>query len=1040
MDYSSFSQLVQKLSLSDDWKNLNDSATQSVISFYRYWGNYLDPNYAFLTLLMKPVGFIVKALYSFTNALENIFNNMFKLFGLFGYLGNQNTLVGQFYHWFQILGVTIFTLLLVYRAVISLLGKKMKYGEVIKHFMLVTMVVAVLPTAITKVTTAMANDIDNIESVSTSNNGDTNHVSLALQPVKNNVVDIKTLVNNDFSTSKFKMDDQGYIKPSSKGVANTNSITDDTKKRNTDSYINNIDFSANFGATDQDMLEAMEKKHKGIEGLFLHTINGSGDGLNTVTAHTFLMKGFNVFEPVYSRYKVNWLGLFAQQIVLIILLISMSIKVVKSIFEMVLTCMIAPIQGYSSVSSSKKFKELLMTISGGLAGILFEIIIMRFSLEIMRDLPTLALTGIDNANLSGSFFSGLNMWEQCISSIIVYVGIFFGSMQGVSVIERWLGVSTGQNDTLQQVMGAAMVANAAGSAMGGLAHVAMGTGGAVMSGVRKAPQVAKGLGQKGASAVAAGGKGLSSMAGTASGVVDSVKNQGLKNTASAAASHTIGAAANTANGLKDGVKNKAGQVAGASDSAFNSSYDKTRSALYNESPDLESTPDNSDGWSPDNTAEDAANFSSADQTDNPNVDNDIVETPSQMGGLNEADDPNSVDPMAAETAAATTAGVATAAGISEDTQEGPGINSEGGLSTGDSNNDTIGQNDESDSNVGSINSEGGISTDEPGTIPGDNANVASGISEDGAAADTETPAAGVSDPSADYDGSTTNETSTDNMSDGSAPDQDGGISKESGVIPHEPTSHGLQEEPDRPSNQGQSTGTRPVEGLHAATSQPTGEKASVPGGGTSTASQGLSSSRPRQSPVSSSNSTSGTSGQVTQVPGQTVHTGTGTQSTVSNISTSGGHSGVSTHNGQTTPSSVSRTPAAASPATQTPGVSTGRSYDRPAPEVHRTVNGTAPTGPSVSTTTTNRTTVSHVNNPSVSTPTQTNGGGQRTYSAPQQKQPKQKNLEPSSTRRNFQKANQNFQSMKSTMDMGAQKMSASNHSSIKGVDLDDDDN
>ena len=73
---------------------------------------------AFLTYLP---GGIAKALYQINSSLEHVFNNMFKLFGLFGYLGDQKTIIGQFFYWFQLLGTSLFTLILVVSAVAGVL-------------------------------------------------------------------------------------------------------------------------------------------------------------------------------------------------------------------------------------------------------------------------------------------------------------------------------------------------------------------------------------------------------------------------------------------------------------------------------------------------------------------------------------------------------------------------------------------------------------------------------------------------------------------------------------------------------------------------------------------------------------------------------------------------------------------------------------------------------------------------------------------------------------------------------------------------------
>ncbi|MCW0930117.1 hypothetical protein OJ936_10780, partial [Streptococcus anginosus] len=151
---------------------------------------------------------------------------------------------------------------------------------------------------------------------------------------------------------------------------------------------------------------------------------------------------------------------------LIVLLMSMSIKFVKSVFDIIMEAVISPIQGYTSLSSSKKYKELLRTIGGAFAGIIFEVVIMRMTLEICRDLPTLSVTAI--TKLSGGFYDGLNMWEQCLAASIVYIGVFLAAMQGVTMIERWLGVSTGHSETAQQLLGAMMMGNAFATGAGAI--------------------------------------------------------------------------------------------------------------------------------------------------------------------------------------------------------------------------------------------------------------------------------------------------------------------------------------------------------------------------------------------------------------------------------------------------------------------------------------------------------------------------------------------------------------------------------------------
>lgn len=474
MEFNTYSDVVK--SITKEFWDLNGATNGNITGdngkkladFYLYWGNYLEPTPAFLAYLMQLVGGIVKALYLICVSLEHVFNNMFKAFGLFGYLGDQTTLFGKLFFGFQVLGTTLFTLILVVSAITGVFSKPVKYKHVITNFLLVTLVTAVLPLALTTISQTVAQDAQSIQTMSTGDSKE-NYSSLAIQPMKNNVVDVKVLMDNDFNKELFPLDSFGFIKPLKEGSTAVNNITDDTKKRDTTNFATKIDFSAMYGVSNEQLLKDLEKKKEGTKGLFLHKLNTNQDGVETINTHR-VVGGLNAFEPVYLRYKVNWIGMIAQYLILISLFIVMSIKFVKSVFDIFIESLISPIQGYSSLNS-KKYKELLRTIGGGLAGIFFEIVIMRITLEICRDLPTLSVTGI--SKLSGGFFDGLNMWEQCIAACVVYIALFLSAMQGVTMIERWLGVSTGHNETAQQLIGAMMMGNAFATGAGALGSGAL---------------------------------------------------------------------------------------------------------------------------------------------------------------------------------------------------------------------------------------------------------------------------------------------------------------------------------------------------------------------------------------------------------------------------------------------------------------------------------------------------------------------------------------------------------------------------------------
>ncbi|HEM3467399.1 TPA: hypothetical protein U1B12_000520 [Streptococcus suis] len=536
MNYDTFSDLVNDLETGflDINGPMNGNITgdnaEKLASFYKYWSSYLESIPAFLSFLAYILGGIAKALYSITASLERVFNNMFKLFGLFGYLGDSNTVIGQFYFWFQVIGTSLFSLILVVSAITGVFTKPVKFKGVITNFLLVTMVTAVLPLSLTTISSVMAQDAMNIQTISSEGtDGSKHYSSLAIQPMKNNIVDLKVLIDNDFSTELFPLDDYGYIKPPKEGSTPVNNITDSPGKRDTSDFPTRIDFGATYGAANSELLNEMDDKQKGLKGLFLHKLNASQTGVETITEHRVVGQ-LNAFEPVYMRYKVNWIGMFMQYIILIVLLISMSIKFVKSVFDIVVEAMISPIQGYSSLSNSKKYKELLRTMGGALAGIFFEVVIMRVTLEIFRDLPTLSVSAV--TKLSGGFFDGLNMWEQCLAASLVYIGVFLAAMQGVTMIERWLGVSTGHSDTAQQLLGAMMMGNAFATGAGAIGSGAMALGSFGLDMAKKAP-----------GAVAAGskvlGNSLATTGGGIRGAFNAARDQGAWNAAKGGVSNMV---------------------------------------------------------------------------------------------------------------------------------------------------------------------------------------------------------------------------------------------------------------------------------------------------------------------------------------------------------------------------------------------------------------------------------------------------------------------------------------------------------------------
>ena len=230
-------------------------------------------------------------------------------------------------------------------------------------------------------------------------------------------------------------------------------------------------------------------------------------------------------------------------------------------------------------------------MGGAIAGIFFEVVIMRMTLEICRDLPTLSVSAV--TKLSGGFFDGLSMWEQCLAASLVYIGVFLAAMQGVAMIERWLGVSTGHSDTAQQLIGAMMAGNAFAQGAGALATGAIGAG-----------KVGAHVSSKVPGAVATGSKligdSLAVTGGGIKGAFSSIKDQGLKNTAKGGVSNMVNLADVMGKEAVGKVKDFAGDVTDHLDDKAQAGHNVVYDALKNDGiadqPGFESllhpTPDN----------------------------------------------------------------------------------------------------------------------------------------------------------------------------------------------------------------------------------------------------------------------------------------------------------------------------------------------------------------------------------------------------------------------------------------------------------------
>lgn len=564
----------------------NSKEAEIVASFLKQWNVYLHAIPSFVVWMLNIPGWVTKQIYGLSTSVELLFSKVFALFGLFDNLGNQSTVVGQVYHGLQLVGSAVFVAFLIARVLMSLFSTPFKYKEAFNHIILVTAAVAFLPTAMTSFGSVIANSSLSligqekkaqqeeqlshtrasgavaIESTPTETK---KNDSLSVQPLQDNITDLWQLAKNKFDVNKLgRFDgDNGYINRSQLGEGvKLNKISDDN--------VQSIDFSDNYGANNKELIDYFDKQAKdnnfytGLPTIFhsvLKSYEYDSDGepsLVEVTGYKYhsILKAGNVLIPVYPRYRVEWITLWVEQIMLLLLLIGLLFSTIRSIFNVLLSAMVAPIVGYTSVEDSSKFLDLLRQIFSGIAGIFFEVIIVKYAMWFLSSAPTATTDAV------GSFTSGLSSFETAIAHIALYVATYVAATMGSRAIENWLGVSTGAKSGMMMAAGAGYAATKlAGGTVNAIAGSRMPSGqraGGLVRGAGNMARGAKNFGGKAASATARG---------AVSGFKDAAKQNGYGN----AIKNNLGNAANK--GIVQPL-NKAGD-------AVKTGYDKAKTAVKN---------------------------------------------------------------------------------------------------------------------------------------------------------------------------------------------------------------------------------------------------------------------------------------------------------------------------------------------------------------------------------------------------------------------------------------------------------------------------
>ena len=539
--------LSDMISQSKDWPNEvgpkgwgGDKDKELLLaSFYAQWDQYLHPT----TGVFIAFGFIPemlsKGIYSFSYAIEKAYLNMFKLFGMFDYISQSDSFVGQVYKWLQIVGISLFVLVTLIRLIMAMAGAPFRYREFFNHMILVTFSVTALPVFASKFGSAIAKDTVGLAYYDITGSGQS--VSLSVTPFRGNTVDLEMLYAMDFDTEKLGYNEDTHFIA---GDKNWNTISDGN--------IWFTNFTETYGPTNKAMLQYYSGREGRVSSItkfvgvredgsvdwgqqvkngialsnpitaLLQTskifftgwkeesewkdnqakspYNGFSDvmrsTLNTIryadgkiayarvtTSKSGYFLGFDntAFLPTYARYKVDWIALITQQIILLLLLIGLLVTTVRVIFKTLITVIISPLVSYSAVGNSMRILEVWQEVMTGIAAIWFQLLFVKVAQWFLITYSEVKLnlgngaSDVAKKTLGGSFYDGLDPFQHAIATIAVYLGVYLAVSQGSKVLERWLGIDTNlSSGTKAGVATMAMGAMAANKMGGGARNFAIG--------------------------------------------------------------------------------------------------------------------------------------------------------------------------------------------------------------------------------------------------------------------------------------------------------------------------------------------------------------------------------------------------------------------------------------------------------------------------------------------------------------------------------------------------------------------------------------
>ena len=423
------------------YSSIPDGDTGKIIRFYEDWRNYLHLSWGTLHAV---AGFfqnvIVQTIFHINESFEKIFDAMFGLLGWDGTLSSPGSPLHGLYVVVSAIGWSLLVLAIILVAM-QTMGHASKWSKILPNIVMVSITLTILPMMMR---VAGGNStIPGFGDIAISARSDINRASnkgmsedLAVQPIKNNVIDLSTLIRKDWGNYQYKPDSSKI-----KNVANWNVLDNDDD-------IENMDLGDFMDEPTMKGL-GLDKKHKDAEAVMNyhlvdeHEQTDGGYSIEKNDYHKFA-KWMNSY---YSRYSVNWLGLIGQSLILGIVLIVASFRVAKDIYELSLMNLAAPFIAAQSVRSSKKWRDFLSSVVGWFLSLVLLVLIIKVYFIFINVAPS-------------KLPDNLSWIERSLAIAIIYAAGGYASFAGISYFERVTGVSQGLSEEAGQLMATGAMAGA----------------------------------------------------------------------------------------------------------------------------------------------------------------------------------------------------------------------------------------------------------------------------------------------------------------------------------------------------------------------------------------------------------------------------------------------------------------------------------------------------------------------------------------------------------------------------------------------------